>query len=264
MTELAEQVDRPGLREAPAAGTDGEPHLELAGVSLRYGEVRALEQVSLRVPRGRIVALIGANGAGKSSTLRAITGLRRVAAGEVRLEGRVINAPQRQEPTHLLVRQGVAMVPEGRHVFPYMSIRDNLLMGAYTRRDKAEIATDLEKVCARFPRLKERFHQHGASLSGGEQQMVAIGRALMARPKLLLLDEPSLGIAPQVIRLIGRGLLEINRRDGITVVLVEQNSRMALALSSYAYVLETGRVALEGPSRELMTNEHVKRLYLGG
>ncbi len=239
------------------------PHLELTGVSLRYGEVRALEGVSLSVPTGQIIALIGANGAGKSSTLRAISGLRTVAAGEVRLNGRLINSPTQQEPTHTLVQQGVAMVPEGRHVFPYMSIKDNLLMGAYTRRDKAEIAADLERVCTRFPRLKERFHQQGSSLSGGEQQMVAIGRALMAKPKLLLLDEPSLGIAPQIIRTIARSLIEINRRDGITIVLVEQNSRMALALSSYAYVLETGRIALEGPSKELMANEQVKRLYLG-
>ena len=239
-------------------------HLELSRVSLRYGEVRALEGVSVKVPSGAIVALIGANGAGKSSALRAITGLRRVAGGEVRLNGQVINAADQQVPTHALVRQGVAMVPEGRHVFPYMSIKDNLLMGAYTRSDKAGIARDLERVCERFPRLKERFTQQGSSLSGGDQQMVAIGRALMAKPKLLLLDEPSLGIAPQIIRLIGRSLLEINRNDGITIVLVEQNSRMALALSSYAYVLETGHVALEGPSKELMSNEHVKRLYLGG
>ena len=239
-------------------------HLELSGVSLRYGEVRALQQVDLRVPTGDIVALIGANGAGKSSALRAITGLRSIVEGEVKLDGRVINAPGQQVGAHELVRQGVAMVPEGRHVFPYMSIKDNLLMGAYTRNDKAAIATDLDAVCERFPRLRERFHQQGSSLSGGEQQMVAIGRALMARPKLLLLDEPSLGIAPQIIRLIARSLLEINRREGITIVLVEQNSRMALALSSYAYVLETGRVALEGPSQELMHNEHVKRLYLGG
>ena len=240
------------------------PHLELVGVSVRYGEVRALEKVSLRAPTGQIVALIGANGAGKSSSLRAITGLRQVAEGEVRLNGQCINSLQQQVPTHVLVRQGVAMVPEGRHVFPYMSIKDNLLMGAYTRNDKAGIAADLEQVCERFPRLKERFQQQGSSLSGGEQQMVAIGRALMAKPKLLLLDEPSLGIAPQVIRLIARSLIEINRKDGITIVLVEQNSRMALALSSYAYVLETGHVALEGPSKEMMTNEHVKRLYLGG
>ena len=240
------------------------PHLELKDVSLRYGEVRALEKVSLRVNKGQIVALIGANGAGKSSSLRAITGLRKVAEGEVRLEGRAINTVNQQEPAHALVKQGVAMVPEGRHVFPYMSIKDNLLMGAYTRNDKGGIAADLERVCERFPRLKERFHQQGSSLSGGEQQMLVIGRALMAKPKLLLMDEPSLGIAPQIIRLIGRSLLEINRNDDITVVLVEQNSRMALALSSYAYVLENGHIALEGPSKELMTNEHVKRLYLGG
>jgi branched-chain amino acid transport system ATP-binding protein len=249
-------------REGPLASA--KPHLELAGVSLRYGEIRALEGVSLRVQPGQIVALIGANGAGKSSSLRAITGLRKVAAGEVRLEGRVINSPKAVEPAHKLVKMGVAMVPEGRHVFPYMSVKDNLLMGAYTRTDKAAIAADLERVCERFPRLKERYGQQGSSLSGGEQQMVAIGRAMMAKPRLLLLDEPSLGIAPQVIRLIARSLIEINRRDGITVVLVEQNSRMALALSSYAYVLETGRVALEGPSKELLDNEHVRRLYLGG
>lgn len=251
---------------SPEFASDGssKPHLALNAVSLRYGEVRALEGVSLQVPHGSIVALIGANGAGKTSALRAITGLRPVAGGEVLLDGQVINSPTHTVATHELVRQGVAMVPEGRHVFPYMSIQDNLLMGAYTRTDKAEIALDLEKVCERFPRLKERFHQQGSSLSGGEQQMVAIGRALMAKPKLLLLDEPSLGIAPQVIRLIGRSLIEINQREGITIVLVEQNSRMALALSSYAYVLETGHVALEGESKALMTNDHVKRLYLGG
>jgi branched-chain amino acid transport system ATP-binding protein len=240
------------------------PHLELSGVSLRYDEVRALKKVNMKVPVGDIVALIGANGAGKSSSLRAITGLRRVLEGEVRLNGRVINSAAKQEPAHALVREGVAMVPEGRHIFPYMSIKDNLLMGAYTRSDKAGIAHDLESVCERFPRLKERFHQQGSSLSGGEQQMVAIGRALMAKPKLLLLDEPSLGIAPQIIRLIARSLVEINKAQGITIVLVEQNSRMALALSSYAYVLETGHIALEGPSKELMHNEHIKRLYLGG
>ena len=161
------------------------PHLELSGVSLRYDEVRALEKVNLKVPVGDIVALIGANGAGKSSTLRAITGLCKVVEGEVHLNGQVINSTSVQEPAHKLVGQGVAMVPEGRHVFPYMSIKDNLLMGAYTRRDHAAIAHDLDAVCERFPRLKERFHQQGSSLSGGEQQMVAIGRALMAKPKLL-------------------------------------------------------------------------------
>ena len=240
------------------------PHLELKGVSLRYDEVRALNKVDILVPTGDIVALIGDNGAGKSSCLRAITGLRQVVEGQVLLNGEVINSIVMQQPAHTLVRKGVAMVPEGRHVFPYMSIKDNLLMGAYTRTDKSEIAHDLESVCERFPRLKERFYQQGSSLSGGEQQMVAIGRALMAKPKLLLLDEPSLGIAPQIIRLIARSLVEINKNSGITIVLVEQNSRMALALSSYAYVLETGNIALEGNSQELMHNEHIKRLYLGG
>ncbi len=239
------------------------PHLELIGVSLRYGEVRALENVSLSVPTGQIIALIGANDAGKSSTLRAISGLRKVAAGEIRLNGRITNSPEQQALAHTLVHRGVAMVPEGRHVFPHMSIKDNLLMGAYTRQDKTQIPADLERICTRFPRLQERLHQQGSSLSGGEQQMVAIGRALMSKPKLLLLDEPSLGIAPQIIRIIARSLIEINRRDGITIVLVEQNSRMALSLSSYAYVLENGRIALEGESKELMRNEQVKRLYLG-
>jgi len=237
------------------------PHLELQAVSLRYGEVRALEAVSLRVETGQIVALIGANGAGKSSSLRAITGLRKVSAGEVRLQGRVINSPQ--APAHALVREGVAMVPEGRHVFPYMSVRDNLLMGAYTRTDKAGIAADLERVCERFPRLKERYRQQGSSLSGGEQQMVAIGRALMARPRLLLLDEPSLGIAPQYIRQIARTILQINREDGVSVLLVEQNSRIALTISQYAYVLANGAVELEGRSADLLHDPHIQRIYLG-
>jgi branched-chain amino acid transport system ATP-binding protein len=239
------------------------PHLELQAVSLRYGEVRALEAVSLRVETGQIVALIGANGAGKSSSLRAITGLRKVSAGEVRLQGRVINSPQAQQPAHALVREGVAMVPEGRHVFPYMSVRDNLLMGAYTRTDKAGIAADLERVCERFPRLKERYRQQGSSLSGGEQQMVAIGRALMARPRLLLLDEPSLGIAPQYIRQIARTILQINREDGVSVLLVEQNSRIALTISQYAYVLANGAVELEGRSADLLHDPHIQRIYLG-
>ena len=239
------------------------PHLELQAVSLRYGEVRALEAVSLRVETGQIVALIGANGAGKSSSLRAITGLRQVSAGQVRLQGWPINTVQGQQPAHALVREGVAMVPEGRHVFPYMSVRDNLLMGAYTRTDKAQIAADLERVCTRFPRLKERYHQQGASLSGGEQQMVAIGRALMARPRLLLLDEPSLGIAPQYIRQIARTILQINREDGVSVLLVEQNSRIALTISQYAYVLANGSVELEGRSADLLHDPHIQRIYLG-
>ena len=235
------------------------PHLALEGVSLRYGSVRALDDVSLQVGRGEIVALIGANGAGKSSVLRAITGLRPIAAGRVLLDGEAIDAV----PAHKRVRLGLAMVPEGRRIFPYMSVRDNLLMGAYARTADASVAQDLDMVMTRFPRLRERSGQQGSSLSGGEQQMVAIGRALMAKPRLLLLDEPSLGIAPQVIRQIARALIEINRNDGVSILLVEQNSRMALTISNHAYVLETGRVALRGPARELMDDEHVKRLYLG-
>jgi len=235
------------------------PHLELKNVSMCYGQVRALGNVSLHVNTGSIVALIGANGAGKSSVLRAITGLRPVQAGEVLLHDESI----RGTPAHALVGRGVAMVPEGRHVFPYMSVKDNLLMGAYTRCDKAEILVDLERAVEFFPLLKERYHQQCSSLSGGEQQMVAISRALMARPRLLLLDEPSLGIAPQIIRLIARSILQINRDDGVTIMLVEQNSRMALMISEYAYVLETGRVALEGKSKDLLNDPHIKRLYLG-
>ena len=155
------------------------------------------------------------------------------------------------------------MVPEGRRIFPHMSVKDNLLMGAYLRRDSAGIRTDLDRVCARFPRLRERWHQAAGSLSGGEQQMVSVGRALMCRPKLLLLDEPSLGLAPMMVRAIATAILAVNREDGVTILLVEQNSRMALKLSRSAYVLETGSVALTGPSAELAQNDHVRRLYLG-
>jgi len=235
------------------------PHLELRKVSLTYGHVRALNEVSMSVDKGSIVALIGSNGAGKSSTLRAITGLRAPQRGEILLDGE----STRGVAPHKLVERGVAMVPEGRHVFPYMSVKDNLLMGAYTRRDKGGIAADLDRVVTRFPRLKERYRQQGSSLSGGEQQMVAIGRALMSKPRLLLLDEPSLGIAPQFIRQIAGSILQINRDDGVTVLLVEQNSRMALTISSYAYVLETGSLALHGPSRQLLHDPEIKRLYLG-
>jgi len=234
-------------------------HLELHQVSLSYGQVRALQDVSLRVDSGSVVALIGANGAGKSSTLRAITGLSAVRDGQVLLNGADVTGIA----AHKLVEMGVAMVPEGRHVFPFMSIKDNLLMGAYTRSDKGAIAADLERVLTRFPRLKERFRQQASSLSGGEQQMVAIGRALMAAPRLLLLDEPSLGIAPQFIRQIARTILEINRDDGVTIMLVEQNSRMALTISHYAYILATGRIELEGAARALLDHPDIKRLYLG-
>jgi branched-chain amino acid transport system ATP-binding protein len=233
---------------------------ELRAVSVQYDQVRALNAVSLALEQGEIVALIGANGAGKTSTLRAITGLARPVAGEIWFDGARID---RLAPA-AIVALGISMVPEGRHVYPFMSVKDNLLMGAYRRSDRPGIARDLERVYARFPRLKERLRQQAGSLSGGEQQMVAIGRALMARPRLLLLDEPSLGLAPMVVRDIARVIVELNRDEGISMILVEQNSRMALKISHRAYALETGRVALQGPSAVLLDDDHIRRLYLGG
>jgi branched-chain amino acid transport system ATP-binding protein len=234
--------------------------LSLKDVDVRYEQVTALLGVSIELAEGEIVSLIGANGAGKTTTLRAITGLTRPSSGEIRFNGERID---RLRP-HDIVARGIAMVPEGRHVYPFMSVKDNLLMGAYLRSDGAGIRGDLEKIFARFPRLKERIGQHAGSLSGGEQQMVVIGRALMARPRLLLLDEPSLGLAPKLVREIGKAILDINREEKVTVLLVEQNSRMALRLSSRGYVLETGRIALTGASSDLANDDHVRRLYLGG
>jgi len=228
-------------------------------VDVYYDQVHALADVSLELAQGDIVAVIGTNGAGKTTTLRAITGLVRPASGEIHLDGERIDRLRADQIAAL----GVAMVPEGRHVYPYMHVRDNLLMGAFLRNDKDAIKADLERVYERFPRLYERRRQQASTLSGGEQQMVAIGRALMARPKLLLLDEPSLGLAPQLVREIARSIMAINREERVSIVLVEQNSRMALKLSSRAYVLETGRVALEGRSADLLEDETVKKLYLG-
>jgi len=234
--------------------------LKFAGVELYYDHVYALKGVSLEVNEGETVALIGANGAGKSSILRAITGLRRIRSGEIHYDGRRIDGAS----PDAIVKMGIAMVPEGRRVFPYMSVKDNLLMGAFTRKDKAEIATSIDKVLTRFPRLKERYSQAAGTMSGGEQQMLVIGRALMAKPKLLLLDEPSLGIAPKLVQDIARSIVAINRDEKVSVLLVEQNSRMALRISQRAYALTTGSVALSGNSAELLTDERVKRLYLGG
>ena len=236
------------------------PLLEVKNAELYYDHVYALKGVSIEVNEGETVALIGANGAGKSSILRAITGLRKLRSGEVMFEGRRIDgtAPD------AIVKQGIAMVPEGRRVFPLMSVKDNLLMGAFTRTDKAGIAQTLESVLTRFPRLKERFNQQSGTLSGGEQQMMVIGRALMAKPKLLLLDEPSLGVAPKLVQDIARSIVAINRDEKVSVLLVEQNSRMALRISKRAYALTTGSVALSGNSADLLNDERVKQLYLGG
>ena len=234
--------------------------LKFTGVELYYNHVYALKGVSLEVNEGETVALIGANGAGKTSILRAITGLKRIRSGQIHFDGRRID----ELPADAVVRMGISMVPEGRRVFPYMSVKDNLLMGAFTRSDKAEIATSVEKVLSRFPRLKERYSQAAGTMSGGEQQMLVIGRALMAKPKLLLLDEPSLGIAPKLVQDIARSIVAINRDEKVSVLLVEQNSRMALRISQRAYALTTGSVALSGNSAELLTDERVRRLYLGG
>lgn len=234
--------------------------LKVSDVELYYDHVYALKGVSLSVNEGETVALIGANGAGKSSILRAITGLKKVRSGEIRFQGHRIDGTRPDE----LVRMGIAMVPEGRRVFSYMTVRDNLMMGAFTRTDKAEIARTLDMVLGRFPRLKERYSQTAGTMSGGEQQMLVIGRALMAKPKLLLLDEPSLGVAPKLVQDIARSIVAINRDEKVSVLLVEQNSRMALRISQRAYALTTGKIALAGHSAELLGDDRVKKLYLGG
>ena len=235
-------------------------YFTVRNVSVYYDKVRAVSDISLVMDAGDVIAIIGANGAGKTTTLRAVTGLAPVASGEIWFDGHRID---RLRPDRI-VGLGISMVPEGRHVFPFMSVGDNLLMGAFARRDRRAIEQDVERVFARFPRLKERRRQQAGTLSGGEQQMLAIGRALMARPKLLLMDEPSLGLAPHLVREIARVVLAVNREERVAVVLVEQNSRMALKISTRAYVLETGQVALEGRSADLLNNEQVRRLYLGG
>lgn len=235
-------------------------YFECRDLCVHYDKVQALDGVSLAAQQGEVVALLGANGAGKSTTLRAITGLARASRGEIWFEDTRID---RLAPAAIVAR-GIAMVPEGRHIYPFMSVRDNLLMGAYLRRDAAGIRRDLDRVFARFPRVRERLRQQAGTLSGGEQEMVAVGRALMVRPRLLLLDEPSLGLAPMVVRDIARLIGEVNREDKVTIILVEQNARMALKVSRRAYVLETGRVGLAGSSAELANDDHIRRLYLGG
>ena len=234
--------------------------LDFKDVELYYDHVHALKGVSLSVNQGETVALIGANGAGKSSILRAITGLVKPAAGSVIFEGERLDGT---DPS-AIVKRGIAMVPEGRRVFPFMSVKDNLMMGAFTRTDKGEIQKTLGTILSRFPRLKERYSQAAGTLSGGEQQMMVIGRALMAKPKLLLLDEPSLGIAPKLVQDIARSILAINRDEGVSVLLVEQNSRTALSISHRAYAMATGNVVIEGKSKELLHDDRIKAAYLGG
>ena len=235
-------------------------YFETREINVFYDKVQALAEVSVAMDEGEIVSVVGANGAGKTTMLRAVTNLSPVSGGEIRFDGERIDG---LAPDQVAAR-GIALVPEGRHVYPLMNVRDNLLMGAFLRRDKAGIRSDMEAIFERFPRLEERYRQQASTLSGGEQQMVAIGRALMSRPRLLLMDEPSLGLAPMMVREIARAIRSINRDGNVSIVLVEQNSRMALRLSRHAYVMELGRVAIEGPSAELMEDEMVRRVYLGG
>jgi branched-chain amino acid transport system ATP-binding protein len=232
--------------------------LEVSGIHTFYGNIEALKGVSLVVNEGEVVTLIGSNGAGKSTTLRSISGLTPPREGSVKFDGTEIGEVPPQE----IVERGISLSPEGRHVFPRMSVRENLDLGAFLRKDSSGIREDIERVYALFPRLKERERQKAGTMSGGEQQMLAIGRALMANPKLLLLDEPSMGIAPVLVERIYETIAEINRQ-GTTILLVEQNANYALDVSKRAYVLETGKVALEDKSAALRENPEVQRAYLG-
>jgi branched-chain amino acid transport system ATP-binding protein len=232
--------------------------LELKSVSSGYGAIEALKSIHLRIDKGEIVTLIGANGAGKSTTLRSITGLVTPSAGDIIFEGRRLNGI----PTHKVTAMGISLVPEGRAIFANLTVLENLEMGAYLQKDKARNAVELERVYTLFPRLKERRKQLGGTLSGGEQQMLAIGRALMARPRMLLLDEPSLGLAPLLVHTIFGAIDAINK-EGTTILLVEQNANAALRHSHRAYVLETGTIVMEGPSAQLAADPRVKEAYLG-
>ena len=232
--------------------------LKIENLHVNYGGIQALRGISLEVPDGKIVTLIGANGAGKSTTLRTITGLVKAASGSIQLDGEELLG----KPIDKIVTTGIAMSPEGRRVFPDMTVLENLKIGAYLRKDKAEIEKDIQWVYSLFPRLEERSWQLAGTLSGGEQQMLAVGRALMSRPKILLLDEPSLGLAPLVVQDIFNIIKEINRQ-GVTVLLIEQNANMALKIADLAYVLETGVITLSGTGAEVLANDKVKEAYLG-
>jgi branched-chain amino acid transport system ATP-binding protein len=232
--------------------------LELQDVEVAYGDLPALRGISLGVEEGETLSVVGANGAGKTTMLRVISGLLRPRAGRILLDGARLD----QMPSHAIVARGVVQVPEGRKIFPGLTVKENLELGSYVAAARAHRRESLERVLGLFPRLAERQRQAAGTMSGGEQQMLAIGRALMARPRILMLDEPSLGLAPIIVQEIFRIIAEINRR-GMTVLLVEQNTRQALGLSRRGYVLENGRIALEGSGAELLGNEHVRRAYLG-
>jgi branched-chain amino acid transport system ATP-binding protein len=234
--------------------------LEIENLEVAYGSIQALHGVSLRVSQGSIVTLIGANGAGKSTALRAISGLIKARGGKVRYDGEDIT----NLPAHAIVARGLCHVPEGRMVFANLTVEENLRMGAYLRKDKVGVAADMEFGYEMFPRLRERRHQAAGTMSGGEQQMLAIARAIMSKPRCLMLDEPSLGIAPILVRSIFEQIVAINKERGITILLVEQNANLALAVSHHGYVLETGKVLFDDTSAALRTNPQVRAAYLGG
>jgi branched-chain amino acid transport system ATP-binding protein len=238
--------------------TNPQPILELTDVHTYYGNIHALKGISCAIRKGEIACLIGANGAGKSTTLMTIFCVERASRGEIRFKGEPIHQLRPEQ----VATRGVSQAPEGRQIFPKMSCRENLEMGAFLRKDKDEVARDQEKVFELFPILKDRMHQLGGTLSGGEQQMLAIGRALMSRPQLLLLDEPSLGLAPKLVEKIFETILEINK-SGVTIFLVEQNAHMALTISNTGFVMETGRIVLTDQASALLENEQVKKAYLG-
>jgi branched-chain amino acid transport system ATP-binding protein len=232
--------------------------LKIDELSVHYGGIHALQGIGLEVPDGKIVTLIGANGAGKSTTLKAIVGLVKSSGGEVSWNGEKLTGMATKD----IVSMGVVLVPEGRRVFPNLTVDENLSLGAYGSSDKAQISADRKRVFSLFPRLEERQRQKAGTLSGGEQQMLAVGRAIMTRPKLLMMDEPSLGLAPLVVKMIFEIVREINK-EGTTVLLVEQNAKAALEIADYGYVLETGRITLQGPGKELLADDGVRKAYLG-
>ncbi|MBR4153526.1 MAG: ABC transporter ATP-binding protein [Selenomonadaceae bacterium] len=233
--------------------------LEVKDINVYYGAIHAIKGISLAIEEGEIVTLIGANGAGKSTTLRTISGLLKPKSGEINFLGKSIAGM----PAHKIVREGISQVPEGRKIFAEMTVQENLELGAFIREDKEEIQKDFKMVFGRFPRLEERKFQPAGTLSGGEQQMLAMGRALMSRPRLLLLDEPSMGLAPLLIKEIFNIIVDINK-TGTTVLLVEQNANMALSIANRAYVLETGRITITGDAKELAASEDIRKAYLGG
>ncbi len=232
--------------------------LEIRNLSVHYGGIHALQGIDIDVPEGKIVTLIGANGAGKSTTLRSIVGLVKTSGGSVAWNGEKLTGLATKD----IVSKGIVLVPEGRRIFPNLTVEENLKLGAYIRNDKAGIAADEERVFALFPRLKERARQKGGTLSGGEQQMLAVARALMTKPKLLMMDEPSLGLAPLVVKMIFDIIKTINA-EGTTVLLIEQNAKAALEVADYGYVLETGRIILQGKGRDLLADDRVRKAYLG-